>query len=35
MFALTLSGGTCMSTPPDVCKTPSPSGTVPGALYLS
>ena len=29
MFALTLSGGTCMSTPPDVCKTPSPSGTVP------
>ena len=29
MFALTLQGGTCMSTPPDVCKTPSPSGTVP------
>lgn len=29
MFALTLSGGTCMSTPPDVCKTPSPTGTVP------
>ncbi|WP_300734201.1 DUF4150 domain-containing protein [uncultured Desulfovibrio sp.] len=29
MFALTLSGGTCMSTPPDVCKTPSPAGTVP------
>ncbi len=29
MFALTLQGGTCMSTPPDVCKTPSPSGTIP------
>lgn len=29
MFALTLKGGTCMSTPPDVCKTPSPAGTVP------
>ena len=29
MFALTLQGGTCMSTPPDVCKTPSPTGTTP------
>ncbi|MCR4666838.1 MAG: DUF4150 domain-containing protein [Desulfovibrio sp.] len=29
MFALTLAGGTCMSTPPDVCKTPAPNGTVP------
>ena len=29
MFALTLQGGMCTSTPPDVCKTPSPSGTVP------
>ena len=29
MFALTLQGGMCMSTPPDVCKTPSPNGTVP------
>ena len=29
MFALTLSGGTCMSTPPDVCNTPSPTGAVP------
>ena len=29
MFALTLQGGTCMSTPPDVYKTPSPSGTIP------
>ena len=26
MFALTLQGGTCMSTPPDVCKTPAPPG---------
>ncbi|MEG2004730.1 MAG: DUF4150 domain-containing protein [Bilophila sp.] len=24
MFALTLQGGLCMSTPPDVCKTPAP-----------
>jgi hypothetical protein len=23
-FALTLQGGVCMSTPPDVCKTPTP-----------
>ncbi|WP_297669667.1 DUF4150 domain-containing protein [uncultured Desulfovibrio sp.] len=29
MFALTLQGGMCMSTPPDVCKTPAPTGTVP------
>ncbi|MBR5734524.1 MAG: DUF4150 domain-containing protein [Deltaproteobacteria bacterium] len=29
MFALTLQGGMCTSTPPDVCKTPSPSGTIP------
>lgn len=29
MFALTLQGGTLMSTPPDVCKTPSPGGPVP------
>ena len=29
MFALTLQGGTCMSTAPDVCKTPSPGGPVP------
>ena len=29
MFALTLQGGMCMSTPPDVCKTPAPNGTVP------
>ena len=29
MFALTLQGGMCLSTPPDVCKTPSPTGTVP------
>ena len=29
MFALTLQGGMCTSTHPDVCKTPSPSGTVP------
>src|SRR5574344_1534490 len=24
MFALTLDGGQCMSTPPDVCNTPAP-----------
>ena len=29
MFALTLQGGTCMSTPPDVCKTPTPAGPTP------
>ncbi|MBQ7456961.1 MAG: DUF4150 domain-containing protein [Desulfovibrio sp.] len=29
MFALTLKGGTCISTIPDVCKTPAPSGTIP------
>ena len=29
MFALTLQGGMCTSTPPDVRKTPSPSGTIP------
>ena len=29
MFALTLQGGTCMSSAPDVCKTPSPGGPVP------
>jgi len=29
MFALTLQGGTCMSSTPDVCKTPSPGGPVP------
>jgi hypothetical protein len=26
MFALTLKGGVCQSTPPDVCKTPAPPG---------
>ncbi len=29
MFALTLQGGTCMSSAPDVCKTPTPTGSVP------
>ena len=29
MYALTLQGGTCMSSVPDVCKTPSPAGPVP------
>lgn len=29
MYALTLQGGTCMSSPPDVCQTPSTTGTVP------
>ena len=29
MFALTLQGGTCMSTLPDVCKTPTPAGPTP------
>ncbi|MCR5813218.1 MAG: DUF4150 domain-containing protein [Desulfovibrio sp.] len=29
MFALTRKGGVCTSTVPDVCNTPSPSGTVP------
>ena len=29
MFALTLKGGTCMSTIPDVCKTPAPNGATP------
>lgn len=29
MFALTLQGGTCMSSAPDVCKTPTPGGPVP------
>ena len=29
MFALTLQGGVCTSTAPDVCKTPAPTGTVP------
>ena len=29
MFALTLKGGLCMSTPPDVCQTPTPGGPVP------
>ena len=30
MFALSLDGGQCMSTPPDVCKTPAPpAGPVP------
>jgi hypothetical protein len=30
MFALTLKGGTCQSTAPDVCKTPAgPAGPVP------
>lgn len=29
MFALTLQGGTCMSSAPDVCKTPTPTGPVP------
>jgi hypothetical protein len=29
MFALSLDGGQCISTAPDVCKTPTPSGTVP------
>lgn len=29
MFALTLQGGTCMSSTPDVCKTPTPAGPVP------
>ena len=29
MFALTRKGGVCTSTTPDVCKTPSPAGTVP------
>lgn len=30
MFALTLQGGMCQSTPPDVCKTPTPpAGSVP------
>ena len=29
MFALTLKGGTCTSTTPDVCKVPTPGGPVP------
>ena len=29
MFALTLKGGLCTSTPPDVCQTPTPGGPVP------
>ncbi len=29
MFALTLKDGLCMSTPPDVCQTPTPGGPVP------
>ena len=29
MCALTLQGGTCMSTPPDVCNTPTPAGPTP------
>ena len=29
MFALTLKGGLCMNTPPDVCPTPTPGGPVP------
>ena len=29
VFALTLQGGTCTNSAPDVCKTPSPNGTIP------
>ena len=29
MYALTMQGGMCTSTPPDTCKTPSPTGPVP------
>ncbi len=29
MFALTLQGGMCQSTPPDVCKTPAPPSPSP------
>lgn len=29
MYALTRKGGLCMSTIPDVCKTPTPTGPVP------
>ncbi|MDD6182021.1 MAG: DUF4150 domain-containing protein [Desulfovibrionaceae bacterium] len=29
MYALTLDGGTCLSTPPDVCQTPATPSPVP------
>ena len=35
MFALTLQGGTCMSTPPDVCKTPTPPGAPTPIPYVN
>ena len=35
MFALTLQGGTCMSTPPDVCKTPMPPGAPTPMPYVN
>ncbi len=35
MFALTLQGGTCTSTPPDVCKTPMPPGSPQPIPYVN
>lgn len=35
MFALTLKGGTCMSTPPDVCQTPAPPGSPVPTPYVN
>lgn len=35
MFALTLQGGTCTSTSPDVCKTPAPPGSPVPVPYVN
>jgi hypothetical protein len=35
MFALTLKGGTCQSTAPDVCKTPAPPGSPVPVPYVN